>query len=228
MECEGWEVRSGGRKQSCTLQRGVKIWIRLRRGLECVWFDSLRPRASAARRGMQWSLSLSGKCSKLRIGVRVLEPIPVRRNDRQKPNGCNNAVDWVDIANSKLLLAANTESNSTDSAALERLSLPKCAYATAAGQLMLPCSFSSPTPFVPHITNKMPYKIATWILGVVVFVGIGQYLVGPVEAWMRNANVWIAIGFNTTVQLYWDGGLIEHNLAPFRFVIPCDQVMPAA
>ncbi|KAH9058022.1 hypothetical protein EDB83DRAFT_2520918 [Lactarius deliciosus] len=74
----------------------------------------------------------------------------------------------------------------------------------------------------------MPYKIAAWILGVVVFVGIGQYLVGPVEAWMRNANVWIAIGFNTMVQLYWDGGLIEHSLALFRFVIPCDQVVLAA
>ncbi|KAH8984490.1 hypothetical protein EDB86DRAFT_2833511 [Lactarius hatsudake] len=218
----------GGTDGSRDGKRGVKIWIRLRGGLERVWFDSLRPRASAARRGMRWvsftelqaasqrkrsqSLSFSGKCSKLQIGVRVLEPIPVRRNDRQKPNGCNDAVDWVDIANSKLLLAANTESNSTDSAALERPSLPECAYATAAGQLMLP----------------MPYKIAAWILGVVVFVGIGQYLVGPVEAWMRNANVWIAVGFNTTVQLYWDGGLIEHNLAPFRFVIPRDQVVPAA
>ncbi|KAH8978472.1 hypothetical protein EDB86DRAFT_2836715 [Lactarius hatsudake] len=185
-EPKGWVVGSGW-KRSRTIQRSVKLWISGHRGRERVGLELLR-------------------------GQSTIEPIPVQRNDHRKPNGCNNAVDWVDIANSKLLLAANTESNSTDSAALERPSLPECAYATATGQLMLP----------------MPYKITAWILGVVVFVGIGQYLVGPVEAWMRNANVWIAVGFNTTVQLYWDGGLIEHNLAPFWFVIPRDQVVPAA
>ncbi|KAH8997214.1 hypothetical protein EDB86DRAFT_2828952 [Lactarius hatsudake] len=166
MECEGREVGSGGRKIMHTSAQRENLDTSPR-GSGTRLVRLTKTAASAARRGMRW-------CSKLRIGVRVLEPIPVRRNDRRKPNGCNDAVDWVDIANSKLLLAANTELNSTDSAALERPSLPE------------------------------------------------------LEAWMRNANVWIAVGFNMTVQLYWDGGLIEHNLAPFRFVIPRDQVMLVA
>ncbi|KAH9014738.1 hypothetical protein EDB84DRAFT_1443724 [Lactarius hengduanensis] len=64
-------------------------------------------------------------------------------------------------------LAANTESNSTgDSTALERPSLPECAYATAAGQLMLP----------------MLYQMAI-IVGAIILIHMGPYIVGAVEAW---------------------------------------------
>ncbi|KAH9040819.1 hypothetical protein EDB84DRAFT_1436692 [Lactarius hengduanensis] len=109
-------------------------------------------------------------------------------------------------------LAANTESNSTgDSTALERPSLPECAYATAAGQLMLP----------------MLYQMAI-IVGAISLIHMGPYIVGAVEAWMRNENFSIAVGFNMTLQFYWGGGLIERDLTLFRAVIPRDQVVPAA
>ncbi|KAH9010900.1 hypothetical protein EDB85DRAFT_1901473 [Lactarius pseudohatsudake] len=109
-------------------------------------------------------------------------------------------------------LAANTESNSTgDSTALERPSLPECAYATAAGQLMLP----------------MLYQMAI-IVGAISLIHMGPYIVGAVEAWMRNENFSITVGFNMTLQFYWGGGLIERDLTLFRAVIPRDQVVPAA
>ncbi|KAH8981495.1 hypothetical protein EDB92DRAFT_1820227 [Lactarius akahatsu] len=82
-----------------------------------------------------------------------------------------------------------------------------------------------------HITSKMPHQIAILIVGVVVAVlavYVGQNPVGPVEAWMKTVNLSITIGLNATVQLYWGGGLIGGNLTPFRFTMPCDQVMPVA
>jgi hypothetical protein len=45
---------------------------------------------------------------------------------------------------------------------------------------------------------------------------------------MKTVNVTIAIGLNATVHLYWGGGQIGGDLAPFRFAMPRDQVMPAA
>ncbi|KAH9010636.1 hypothetical protein EDB85DRAFT_1901812 [Lactarius pseudohatsudake] len=95
----------------------------------------------------------------------------------------------------------------------------------------LPRLVSSPAPFVSHIANKMPHQVATLILGVVTVVALvyaGQFFAGPVEAWMRQENFSIAVGFNTTVQFYWRGGVIERDLAPFRIAFPRDQVAPAA
>ncbi|KAH9011003.1 hypothetical protein EDB85DRAFT_1901415 [Lactarius pseudohatsudake] len=126
---------------------------------------------------------------------------------------------------------------------------PNARMPTAAGQLMLPVrerpapmlttrhrdgrSFSSPrlvsspAPFVSHIANKMLYQMAI-IVGAISLIHMGPYIVGAVEAWMRNENFSIAVGFNMTLQFYWGGGLIERDLTLFRAVIPRDQVVPAA
>ncbi|KAH9012098.1 hypothetical protein EDB85DRAFT_1900560 [Lactarius pseudohatsudake] len=113
------------------------------------------------------------------------------------------------------------ESNGTgDSTALERPSLPERAYATAASQLM---------PRMRMTSANMLYQMIHIVAVVVVLGYLGQYAIGPLEDQMRDQHIWIDIGLNVTIRMFWHGDiLVERAITPFQVVIPRDQVAPAA
>ncbi|KAH9007900.1 hypothetical protein EDB84DRAFT_1572474 [Lactarius hengduanensis] len=78
-------------------------------------------------------------------------------------------------------------------------------------------------------THKMPYRMIRIVAAVVVLGYLGQYAIGPLEDQMRDQHVWIVIGLNVTIRMFWHGDiLVERAIAPFQVVIPRDQVAPAA